>query len=295
MLKYRRIYYSLSALLVVASISFFFIFGLKFGIDFRGGSLMQLKFVSSSVPSSESIQSVLEGLSLGDIVVQSTGKSGVILRFVDIDESLHQSMLVRLEALGQFEEERFESIGPVIGEETKQKAIWAIILVLIMILLYVAWAFRKISYPLGSWVYGLVALVTLFHDVLITIGVFVLLGHILKIEVGVPFVAALLTILGYSVNDTIVVFDRIRENILKRGREFDFGNIIDQAIKQTYVRSTNTSLTTFFVLAAIFLFGGVTIKYFVLTLMIGVAVGTYSSIFLASPLLFSIYLLKFRK
>jgi len=295
MLKYRKIYYSLSALLVVASISFFFIFGLKFGIDFRGGSLMQLKFVSSSVPSSESIQSVLEGLSLGDIVVQSTDKSGVILRFVDIDESLHQSMLVRLEALGQFEEERFESIGPVIGEETKQKAIWAIILVLIMILVYVAWAFRKISYPLGSWVYGLVALVTLFHDVLITIGVFVLLGHILKIEVGVPFVAALLTILGYSVNDTIVVFDRIRENILKRGGEFDFGNIIDQAIKQTYVRSTNTSLTTFFVLAAIFLFGGVTIKYFVLTLMIGVAVGTYSSIFLASPLLFSIYLLKFRK
>lgn len=295
MLKYRKIYYSLSALLVVASISFFFIFGLKFGIDFRGGSLMQLKFVSSSVPSSESIQSVLEGLSLGDIVVATTGKSGVILRFVDIDESLHQSMLVRLEALGQFEEQRFESIGPVIGEETKQKAIWAIILVLIMILVYVAWAFRKISYPLGSWVYGLVALVTLFHDVLITIGVFVLLGHILKIEVGVPFVAALLTILGYSVNDTIVVFDRIRENILKRGGEFDFGNIIDQAIKQTYVRSTNTSLTTFFVLAAIFLFGGVTIKYFVLTLMIGVAVGTYSSIFLASPLLFSIYLLKFRK
>ena len=295
MLKYRKIYYSLSALLVVASISFFFIFGLKFGIDFRGGSLMQLKFVSSSVPSSESIQSALEGLSLGDIVIQSTGKSGVILRFVDIDESLHQSMLVRLEALGQFEEERFESIGPVIGEETKQKAIWAIILVLIMILVYVAWAFRKISYPLGSWVYGLVALVTLFHDVLITIGVFVLLGHILKIEVGVPFVAALLTILGYSVNDTIVVFDRIRENILKRGGEFDFGNIIDRAIKQTYVRSTNTSLTTFFVLAAIFLFGGVTIKYFVLTLMIGVAVGTYSSIFLASPLLFSIYLLKFRK
>lgn len=295
MLKYRKIYYSLSALLVVASISFFFIFGLKFGIDFRGGSLMQLKFVSSSVPSSESIQSALEGLSLGDIVIQSTGKSGVILRFVDIDESLHQSMLVRLEALGQFEEERFESIGPVIGEETKQKAIWAIILVLIMILVYVAWAFRKISYPLGSWVYGLVALVTLFHDVLITIGVFVLLGHILKIEVGVPFVAALLTILGYSVNDTIVVFDRIRENILKRGGEFDFGNIIDQAIKQTYVRSINTSLTTFFVLAAIFLFGGVTIKYFVLTLMIGVAVGTYSSIFLASPLLFSIYLLKFRK
>ena len=151
---------------------------------------------------------MLEGLSLCDSVVQSTGKSVVILRFVDIDESLHQSMLVRLEALGQFEEERFESIGPVIGEETKQKASWAIILVLIMILVYVAWAFRKISYPLGSWVYGLVALVTLFHDVLITIGVFVLLGHILKIEVGVQFVAVLLTILGYSVNDTIVVFDR---------------------------------------------------------------------------------------
>lgn len=294
MLKYQKFYYLISALLVVASIALLLIFGLKFGIDFRGGSLMELKFTQST-PDNNAVQSTLAEFDIGSVIVQESGERGILLRFEEIDEPLHQSILSKLGELGEFEEERFESIGPVIGEETKRKAIWAIILVLIMILVYIAWAFRKISYPLGSWIYGAVALVTLFHDVLITIGVFVLLGYIFNIEAGVPFVAALLTILGYSVNDTIVVFDRIRENVAKRGSGFDFGEIINQAVRQTYVRSGNTSLTTLFVLSAIFFFGGVTIKYFVLTLMIGVVIGTYSSIFLASPLLFSIYLLKFKK
>lgn len=276
---------------------------------------MEVKFDGAS-PGAHEVYEALQDMDLGSIIVQKSGEMGMLIKFRDIDEPTHQEVLRALEALAYqkepegvkdldddggstnraiMQEERFESIGPVIGEETKRKAIWAIALVLITILVYIAWAFRKISYPLGSWVYGLVALAALFHDVIITAGAFAILGYFFGAEVGVPFVAALLTILGYSVNDTIVVFDRIRENVSKKGGAFDFQDIINTAVSQTYVRSLNTSLTTFFVLASIFFFGGVTIKYFVMALMIGVAVGTYSSIFLASPLLFSIYRLKFKE
>jgi preprotein translocase subunit SecF len=190
---------------------------------------------------------------------------------------------------------RFDSVGPVIGDETKQKSIWAIFLLIILILIYIAWAFRRISRPLKSWQYGVAAIIALVHDVLISMGAISLLGHFLNIEVGAPFVAALLTILGYSVNDTIVVFDRIRENILRKGSTFDFAEIINKSVAQTFVRSLNTSLTVLFALSAVFIFGGETIHYFALTLIIGIAVGTYSSIFIASPLLFSWSMLKLRK
>ena len=294
MLKYRKYYYTLSSVLVVASIISLAVVGLNFGIDFTGGGVMEVNFKSER-PNHEQVRVALADVDLGETIIQDIGPSGLILRFKNIDEAVHQEALNKFEGLGEFEELRFESIGPVIGAETKRKSIWAILLVLVAILVYIAWAFRRISFPLKSWKYGIVALITLFHDVLITVGVFSIISHFLGIEIGVPFVAALLTIFGYSVNDTIVIFDRIRENVLRQGSTFDFAEVINKSVRQTYVRSLNTSLTTLFVLLAIFLFGGITIKYFVLALIIGVSVGTYSSLFLASPLLFSWSVLKLKK
>jgi len=307
MLKYRKYYYALSGILVIASVVSLAVFGLSFGIDFKGGSLMELEFTEER-PDHNQVRNALADNDLGEVTIVDSGESGLILRFKDIDEAAHQEILQSFEKFaapaggeprsdgrGEFEERRFESVGPVIGEETKSKSVWAIALVLVMILVYVAWAFRRLSFPLHSWQYGVVALVTLFHDVIITIGVFSLLGYLFNIEVGVPFVAALLTILGYSVNDTIVIFDRIRENVARQGSIFDFGEVINKSVREARVRSLNTSLTTLFVLVAILVFGGHTITYFILTLVIGVVVGTYSSLFIASPLLFSWSMLKIKK
>ena len=294
MLKYRKYYYTLSSVLVVASIISLAVVGLNFGIDFTGGGVMEVNFKSER-PNHEQVRVALADVDLGETIIQDIGPSGLILRFKNINEAVHQEALNKFEGLGEFEELRFESIGPVIGAETKRKSIWAILLVLVAILVYIAWAFRRISFPLKSWKYGIVALITLFHDVLITVGVFSIISHFLGVEIGVPFVAALLTIFGYSVNDTIVIFDRIRENVLRQGSTFDFAEVINKSVRQTYVRSLNTSLPTLFVLLAIFLFGGITIKYFVLALIIGVSVGTYSSLFLASPLLFSWSVVKLKK
>jgi preprotein translocase subunit SecF len=280
--------------MVLASVVSLAFFGLNFGIDFKGGSLMEIEF-SGNRPAVEKINEKLSVLGLGEVVIQEIGDKGLVLRFKDIDETLHQNILNSLKEYGDFEELRFDSVGPLLGEETKQKSLWAIVLVVILILTYIAWAFRKVSFPLKSWKYGVAAIIALFHDVLIASGSISLLGHFVDIEIGAPFVAALLTILGYSVNDTIVIFDRIRENILRQGATFDFEKIINKSVSETYVRSLNTSLTVLFALVAILIFGGETIHYFALTLIIGIAVGTYSSIFLASPLLFSWSMIKLRK
>ena len=293
MLKHRKIYYTLSLALVIASVVSLASFGLNFGIDFTGGSSMDIEFRDGR-PSHEEIRFALGETDLGEIIIQDIGDAGLILRFKNIEETVHADVSEKLKSLGEFDERGFQSIGPVIGEETKRKSIWAVSLVFIMILVYVAWAFRRVSFPLKSWKYGVVALITLFHDVLITVGIFSVIGHFLNVEVGAPFIAALLTILGYSVNDTIVIFDRIRENVLRQGSIFNFADVINRSVKQTYVRSLNTSLTTLFVLMAIFFFGGFTIKYFVLILIIGVVSGTYSSLFLASPLLFSWSVIKLK-
>ena len=179
----------------------------------------------------------------------------------------------------------------------KQKSVNAIFFVLLAIVLYISWAFRKVSRPVESWKYGLGAVIALAHDVLITAGVFSVLGHFYGIEVGIPFIAALLTILGFSVHDTIVVFDRTRENLLKSSKNEQFAEIVNKSLNETLVRSINTSMTVIITLLAIYLFGGASIKYFALALLVGVTFGTYSSIFVASALLVTSYKLtiKYRK
>jgi len=284
--KHRKLFFLISALLVAASIVVLAVWGLNWGIDFTGGSLMELEFKQNR-PSNQEIKDTVSVLKLGEINVQPTKEKNIILRMRDIDEETHQKVLLTVQQLGEAEELRFESVGPVIGQELKKKSLYSIIIALIAILLFIASAFRKVSFIVKSYKYGLLAIVALFHDIIIVLGVFVVLGHFFSVEIGIAFVAALLATLGYSVNDTIVVFDRVRENLLVTEHREEFGNLVGRSLKQTIVRSVNTSLTTILVLLAVLIFGGATIQYFVLALIIGIAAGTYSSLFIATPLLVS--------
>ncbi len=317
----KKIWLSISSVLVISGIIALAVWGLDFGIDFTGGSLLEVEFKGTR-PTVVEVQDSLVDLELGSLTVQPIGEKGMIIRFQNTEEDKHQKVLSALQNINQknkdqdiknaegsvnlngieidvenegnseiviggenqvIEELRYDSVGPSIGEELKRKSIYAIITVLIFIVLYIALVFRKVSKPVASWKYGVTAIIALFHDVIIVLGVFAVLGHFYNIEINTPFVAAILTVLGYSVNDTIVVFDRIRENLPKS--EENFENTINISVNQTLTRSVYTSLTTLLVLLSILFFGGDTIKDFVLALSIGVFIGTYSSIFLASPVL----------
>jgi len=320
----RNIWLVFSAILCSVSILSLIFFGLKFGIDFTGGSLIEVEF-STNRPANEEISKALNNSGLTNLYVQPVGEKGVILRTEAINEEKHQEIIKKLKdtfateinlnknnststetqvggltvdlsktPLNQIEEVRFDSIGPIIGQELKNKAIVAIFLVLIAIIIYLAYAFRKVSRPVPSWQYGLAAVIALAHDILIVTGIFSILGHFFNIQIDALFVTALLTILGFSVHDTIVTFDRIRENIFRQ-QDKTFEDVINISINETINRSINTSLTTLIVLTAILLFGGASVKYFSLALIFGIIVGTYSSIFVASPLVLIWYHWKFKK
>ena len=277
----RSIWLGISAFLVVASIAMFTIWGLKLGIDFTGGSLLEVKF-SQATPAVTAIADNLSELKLNSLSIQPADNS-TILRFQETDEGVHQGIISSLKKLGDLEELSFTAIGPSVGKEMQQKAIYAIILVLIAISAYIAIAFRHVSKPVASWKYGIATLVALFHDVCIVIGFFAFLGHFYGVEVNTSFVAAVLTVLGFSVHDTIVVFDRIRENLPKSSGSFE--ETVNASVNQTLTRSINTSMTVLLVLLCITLMGGASIKYFSMALLVGIFFGTYSSIFLASPFL----------
>jgi len=258
-------------------------FGLKPGIDFTSGSLTELRFKHPY--DSAKVRQALTEVQVGEFQLQTTDNNGLIIRTKRIDSSKHQEILDRLKTqVGEFDEIRFEFIDPVIGKELTGNSIKQLILVSAGIVLYIAYAFRRVSRPVTAWRFGWAAIIALLHDLLVVLGIFSLLGHFKGVEVDSMFVTAMLTVLGFSVHDTIVVFDRIRENLkVYAGQSLEF--IINHSISQTLVRSLNTSLTVLFVLLALLLFGGDTIKYFVLALFIGIITGTYSSIFVASPIL----------
>jgi len=283
----RRIFYIFSLVLIGAGIFSIIFWGLHFGIDFKGGSLLQIDFLNSR-PDIQTIKNKLSGLDLGDVSFQPTGDKGILVRMKDIDEDTHQKVLSALNSIAPTQDSsaKFDSVGPVIGQELKSRAYSAITMVLVLIIIYIAFAFRKVSRPVASWKYGLAAVVALFHDVFIPTGIFSILGHYFGVEIDLLFVTGLLTILGFSVHDTIVVFDRIREN-LRKGVGKNFEETVNISVNQTMTRSINTSLTVFLTLLAIFIFGGESVKYFALLLMIGIFFGTYSSIFVASSLLVS--------
>ena len=288
----RKIWFMFSGTLIVLSLVALAIWGLKPSIDFTGGSLLELKF-TQTVPDAATLNELFAELELKEPAIQTSGSQELVLRFEPISEEKHQELLGKIkERAGQGEEVRFDSIGPTVGRELFRRAIISVVLVTLMILGYITWSFRHVSRPVSSWVYATIVILAFLHDVIIPLGVFAYLGHFKGWEVGGPFIAAVLTILGYSISDTIVVLDRVRENIKKLKGTFE--EVIETSVHQTITRSINTSATTMLALVAILIFGGVTLKSFALALLVGIFFGTYSSIFIAAPLLVTWYRLRKR-
>lgn len=298
-LKYKKIYYIFSGVLAISSLVFLLAFGLKFGIDFLGGSILEVSFEKR--PENQIIEAKLKDLNypsaaqgeeermlfdLGEVVLQPTGENEVILRLKDISEETHQQIISRLGEISKIEEKRFESIGPTIGRELRQKTLTLVATSLVALLIYIAVSFRKVNFPVSSWQYGVISILTLSFDVLITVGSLALLGKFYNVQLSIPIITALLTILGYTINDKVIVFDRVRENLL-RDRGDNFEDLVNHSLNETLGRSLSTGTCALLVLFFIFLLGGETLKYFALTLIIGILAGTYSSLFLAAPILVS--------
>ena len=287
-ISHRKWWYAISILLVVPGVISLSVWGLKLGIDFVGGSEDTVRGTVNTAQ----VQKLAAGLGFKDVTLVSGGSNETIIRFRDPEaeakhEANHQSFKTGLAAHG-LTEQSFSSVGPAVSSDIARNAILSLIAASIAIVLYIAYAFRNVPRPASSWSFGVMAIIALLHDALLVLGVFSLLGHFAGVEIDSLFVTAILTVIGFSVHDTIVVFDRIREN-LRRERGEEFAVVVNHSILETLARSINTSLTVLLTLLALLLFGGASIRLFVLALLIGVASGTYSSIFNASPLLVSWY------
>ncbi|KKQ19657.1 MAG: Protein translocase subunit SecF [Parcubacteria group bacterium GW2011_GWC1_36_9] len=283
--KYKKIFLFLSTILIIVSVIFIFTFGLKPGIDFKGGALLEVSYAGGR-PEISLLEDAIKTLNINQAIIQPTAENDYLIKTRDLSEPEHQMLSKSLSLEGKYPvlEKSFTSIGPSVGSELKRKAIISIIMVILAIILFITYAFRKVSRPVSSWKYGVITIVTLLHDIIIPTGIFALLSHYTGAEVDTLFVLALLTILGLSVHDKIVVFDRIREN-LKDGERKDFAQTVGISTSQTIVRSINITLTIIFVLVPLYLFGPETTKNFALILTIGLFFGIYSSLFFASPLL----------
>lgn len=284
-IKYRKIYFILSGIILFSFIISLSLFSLKPGIDLVGGSILEIEYERER-PQLQEIRKKLENLNLGEFYLQNSGEKGVIIRMGEIKEKTHQKIL---DTLGRenFKEKKFELVGGIVGKELRNKAKWIIVLTLFLISFYIIFAFREISKIIKPWQYTLSVIFCLLHDILIPLGIFSLLGKFFDIQITIPIIVALLTILGYDINNIIVVFDRVREN-LKKKRNLELEKNLNFSVNQTLGRQINTSLTTLFPLIFIYLFSTETLKYFSLTLIIGISVGLYSSIFLASSILYSL-------
>ena len=282
--RWRTAWFALSGALLAASVAAVAVWGLRFGIDFTGGSLLGFRFSTRPAPAELAERIKAAGPDIGEAVVQPVGATEAQVRTKALSQEQYANVVQALrQAYPDLEELRFDAVGPVIGEELRQKSLRGIILALLLILAYIAYTFRKVSAPVESWKYGVVTMVAALHDILIPVGIFAALGRFRGIEIGTPFVAAMLTILGYSITDTIVVLDRVRENLPKM--KASFAEAVEFSLRQTYVRSIYTSCTTLIVLLAIFFFGGRSLHEFTLAMIIGILVGTYSSIFVAPMVL----------
>jgi len=295
--KYRKIFYSISVLLVVTSIAALSMWGLVLGIDFKGGTAIEFSYTTAR-PEVSAVKSRIDSLQftpsiVGAYSVVPYGASGYVLKTRNITEPERASLVSAIAANPQekIEFKKTNSIGPTLGQEALRKALISLVLVLLFIILFITFAFRKVSKPVSSWKYGVASIIALAHDVIIPTGAFAIFGHYLGYEVDTLFVTAILVILGFSIHDTIVVFDRIRENLKNNNSEKGhktFEIIVGESIKQTFVRSLNTSLTTLLAILVVFIIGPESTKNFSLVLLMGVFFGTYSSIFIASNLLVSV-------
>jgi len=279
----KSFFIALSVFFVVASIIALALFGLPLGIDFKGGSQLQVNYPNGR-PGIETIKTTLAALP--DAVVQPTGESGVIIKTHTITEVEKNAVIATLASTDTVTESSFTTIGPSVGAELKQKAVVSIILVLLAIVLFVAYAFRKVSYPVSSWKYGGAVILALIHDIAIPLGAFAVIGHYTGAELDTLFVVALLTTLALSISDTIVVFDRIREHLgVDEKHNTPFETVVGESLKETFARSINTSVIVLVMVITLAVVGPKSTQLFAIVLAIGMFFGTYSSIFLASPLL----------
>lgn len=286
-IKHQKIFLAISGVFILASIVSLSVFGLKVGIDFKGGSFTEVSYIDE-MPTIVEIQEQIATLEFGETLVQPVGNSEVSIKSRSLSEAERQSLISALSFGEKYdvEERSFTSVGPSVGKELKRRAIVSLVIVEIVMILFIAYAFRKVSKPVSSWRFGFVTVATLLHDVIMTVGVFTLISYFTGAEANTLFVVALLTVQGLSINDTIVVFDRIRENLINnKDGKLDFKTIVGKSINQTVFRSLNTSLSTIIVLVCLVLWGPESTRIFSLTLAAGMFFGTYSSIFIASPLL----------
>lgn len=280
----KKWWFIISGIIIIPGIISLMIWGLPLGIDFKGGSLIEFSINKSNV-TTEEIKQALNEQNLSDLIIQKTANNQFLIRTTQLDNQQVNNIKTQIDQkVGESKEIRLETVGPTVSKDLASKAIWGVILASIGIVCYIAYAFRRIPKPANSWRFGISAVVALLHDILLVIGVYSILGHFFGYEVDVLFITALLTVIGFSVHDTIVVFDRVREN-LKKFPSRDFESTANISIIQTLARSLNTSLTVMIVLLSLSLIGGSSIRHFTITLLVGITTGTYSSIFNATPIL----------
>ncbi|HEX7651296.1 MAG TPA: protein translocase subunit SecF [Candidatus Paceibacterota bacterium] len=321
--NHRTIFFWITGVILAVAIGAIAFFGMPLSIDFTGGSLVEVQYTDARPPL-DTLKSNVDALKLGETSLRESGENGVTLRAPTLTPEQHEAVLkalglttaapasatstatvasgtamVAMTLPGQsaattssttaaLTESRFTSIGPSLGSELGKKAIWALVAVILAIVLYITWAFRRVSRPVPSWVYGLAVIAILIHDIIIPTGFYAILAHFTGAEADTLFVVALLAILGYSVNDTIVIFDRVREHLAnneKQNVRQPFDEVVGQAITETLGRSINTSLTVVLALLALAVLGSAATIDFAIVLLVGVVAGTYSSILLAAPLL----------
>jgi preprotein translocase subunit SecF len=286
----RKIFLTLSGFATAICLVSIILFGFRLSIDFTGGSKLELTSSDNKPINVQKVKDAIVSEKIRVVTVTKNSDTDITVRTDTISDAQKNLILAKANERGiNVKEKSFDTLGPVIGGETRNNALKAIALAIIAITLYIAYAFRKVSRPVSSWKFGISAIIALMHDVVIVLGVFSLLGVFFGIEIDVLFITAVLTIMGFSVHDTIVVFDRIRENLLKNVRQNSFENVVNQSFNETLARSLNTSLTVVLVLLALLLFGGESIRWFIVAFLVGIITGTYSSIFIASAILVEWY------
>ena len=285
--NHRTVYFWITGLILAVAVGAIIVFGLPLSIDFTGGSLMQVQYPHGR-PALSAIQAEASTVPVGTVSVRASGSDAVAIRTRTLTPAEHDAIIAALSQNASTTELAYTSVGPTLGSQFAHKALWALLAVVLAIILYIAFAFRKVSRPVSSWSYGLTVIAILVHDLLIPAGFFAILAHFTGAEVDALFVTALLALLGYSVNDTIIIFDRVREHLAtneKTGLKESFETTVGKSISETLTRSVNTSLTVVLALLALVLLGAQATRDFALVMLVGVIAGTYSSILLAAPLL----------
>lgn len=281
LMRHRKWFYAISLLIIIPGTIALILWGLKPSIDFVGGSRLEIRGTADVAK----IKTFATSEGLKNVTVEKIGSNGASIRFAEVNEKKHNQIKSDLTKLGAgVTEVTFETVGPTISKEITQKAFGAVAIASVFIVIFIAYSFRKVPFPANSWEFGGSAIVALLHDVLVVCGIFAILGHFNNVEVDPLFITAILTIIGFSVHDTIVIFDRIRENMIRFGAT-DFEEVVNTSVVEMLPRTLNTSFLVWAILLILFLFGGTTIRYFVLALVVGIFSGTYSSILNAAPLL----------